>query len=155
TAKNCVFGNPTEKANGTLAVPRRCGKLYGLVTSIASRVRYVQKAEAARQVRWELWYDAAFTQKNNGLKGGHLLRFMSGLGFAAILLIAMQPVSRAETTITCPKTKGFIGGPFVATDEMARDIFKVMVRQFAPFNLKEYPVVVIKDKGDYWLAYQE
>jgi hypothetical protein len=48
-----------------------------------------------------------------------------------------------------------MGGPFVPTEDMAREIFKVMVNRFASFNVEEYPVIVIKDKGDHWQAFQE
>lgn len=81
-------------------------------------------------------------------------RFMLALGFAVTLLLAMQAVSRSETTIACPKTKGFIGGPFVPTEDMAREIFKVMVGRFASFNVEQYPVIVVEDGGDHWWATQ-
>ena len=79
---------------------------------------------------------------------------MSALGLGVALLIAMQPVSRSETTITCLKTKGFIGGPFVPTEDMAREIYRVMANRFASFNMEEYPVIAIEDKGDHWWATQ-
>jgi hypothetical protein len=74
---------------------------------------------------------------------------------AAVLLIAMQADSRAETTVSCPKTAGFIGGPFVPTEDVAREIYKVMVSTVAPRSTEEFPVIVIEDQGDHWLASQD
>jgi hypothetical protein len=80
---------------------------------------------------------------------------VSKLGLAAILLIAMQTESRSEAIVSCPKTAGFIGGPFVPTEDVAREIYRIMVGAIAPRSIEEYPLIVIKDQGDSWWASQE
>ena len=73
---------------------------------------------------------------------------------AAVLLVATLTGSKAETLVTCPKTPGFVAGPFVPTEEAAREIYKIMVATIAPRSVEEYPLVVVKDEGDHWWATQ-
>jgi hypothetical protein len=56
--------------------------------------------------------------------------------------------------VTCPKTAGFIAGPFVPTEDAAREIYKIMVGTIAPRSVEEFPLIVVKDRGDYWWASQ-
>ena len=74
---------------------------------------------------------------------------------AVVLLIAMQADSRAETTVSCPKAAGFIGGPFVPTEDVAREIYKIMVDTIAPGSTEEFPLIIIRDEGDHWFASQD
>jgi|SRR5688572_24256452 len=79
---------------------------------------------------------------------------VSRFGLAVLLLIAMQTESRSQAIANCPKTAGFIGGPFVPTEDVAREIYKIMANTIAPRSIEEYPVIVIVDEGDHWWASQ-
>jgi hypothetical protein len=57
--------------------------------------------------------------------------------------------------LNCPKTAGFINGPFVPTESVAREIYKVMLPSLAPLNVEKYPSIIVKDEGDHWWVSQE
>jgi hypothetical protein len=77
------------------------------------------------------------------------------LALASFLLIAIQAEASSETMVSCPKTAGFVGGPFVPTEDVAREIYKIMASTIAPRSTEEFPVIIIRDQGDHWFASQD
>lgn len=78
----------------------------------------------------------------------------SRLTLTALLIVATGTASRGEAELTCPKTPGFVAGPFVPTEEAAREIYKIIAAKIAPRSVEKFPLVVIKDEGDHWWAIQ-
>jgi hypothetical protein len=82
--------------------------------------------------------------------------FIATLGFALSLQNA-----RADTPpspLDCPKTDGFIKGPYVPTKDSAAKIYlavghAMFPKLFAELR-KKYPVVGVEDEGNKWLVEQ-
>jgi hypothetical protein len=81
--------------------------------------------------------------------------------FIAILGLALSlHNARADTLppIDCPKTDGFIKGPYVPTKDSAAKIYlavghAMFPKLFAELR-KKYPVVGVEDEGNKWLVRQ-
>jgi hypothetical protein len=73
---------------------------------------------------------------------------------ASFLFFSISTIAHSETPsltpVTCPKPEEQIGGPFISTPRAARAVYLAIERDIAPFNLKRYPIVTVRDVGDHW-----
>jgi len=85
----------------------------------------------------------------------------AGVAMLVAFVAAGAPVwGRAEdaqpsTSATCRKVAGFIEGPFVPNESVARSIFASIIKTRWPALLERYPVITVIDGGDHWAVSQK
>lgn len=60
------------------------------------------------------------------------------------------------SSIQCMVTEGYLQGPFVPTEVVARQLFQVYLRQFSPGHRdKSLHRVIVVDAGDQWRIHED
>jgi hypothetical protein len=79
---------------------------------------------------------------------------MVGAKWAAIVL-ALAGSCPAVADPNCPKSAGYIPGPFVPDAGTARAIYLAVEMRTAPQrDVNRFPRVVVTDKGDHWAVFR-
>jgi hypothetical protein len=60
----------------------------------------------------------------------------------------------AAKSPACTKPDGFIGGPFVPNEVVAKEIYRAVASSISPKILPRYPIIVTSDEGDHWSVSQ-
>lgn len=65
------------------------------------------------------------------------------------LALSFGPADAAQPS-SCTIEAGYVGGPYVPSREAAIAIYRAVVKAIAPQNVRQYPIIVVEDKGDHW-----
>ena len=82
---------------------------------------------------------------------------MTGMHFVlAMLLVFVQAsdVEAATQDAGCPKVAGLIAGPWVNTEQAARQIFEAIAAGIVPNSFMQRYETKIVDQGEKWVIYQ-
>jgi hypothetical protein len=71
------------------------------------------------------------------------------IAFLIFGLVLCVPCMASAQNSPCPND-GYIASQMVPDKKVAAAIYKVVGQTLVPHNFKEFPIVVVEDKGDHW-----
>ena len=73
------------------------------------------------------------------------------LGVIGLFMLGFP--AAASAGVVCPKAAGYIAGPFVPTEEVARKIYLAVAAQYRPeSHLREFSIIAVEDEGASWVV---